>query len=911
MQDETPDPDKTLPPKSDAEEAISPPPADPDRTVIAGAALPPADDDRTVIEPIADAAPADDRTQIVTDTPTPEEEDRTQIIADAPAAVAPPSAEALPEDPASEEAVSNPPTSLPPVAEDSGISTPPVTAAPVAEADSGIASPPKTEAPAEGQSDLASPPKTEAPAEGESGLASPPKTEATAEGETGISSPPVPEDVSPTDEGIATPPEAAAPVEEPSGVSTPPPVVAAAVAEPELEEPAESPKEPSIAPPPDDLSDAPIDAPTPPKDAVPVGTMINNNYEIKELISAGGMGEVFRGVNAFTGDAVAIKIVLQSLANDSKIAALFMREAKVLCGLSDNAIVRYFNFVKDADLDRFCLIMEFIDGVSLSDFVRDERPLTEDEARGLLRRVARGLDRAHQMDVVHRDLSPDNVMLRDGKVSEAVLIDFGIAKSTEMAENTLHGQLAGKFKYISPEQLGHFGGEIGPRTDIYGLGLLMAAALRGEPLDMGASVVEAVNARREIPDLSDVPDGLRPLLAHMLEPDPIHRPARMLDVIRLLDHPADIPEKYGGVRPVADGQTNPPQGQAMAGLQTPGLRQPPTHSGQTQQPATLGGQSVVPAAVDATSASPFGGPTGVAPGTFAPGMTAPPATFAPGQNTMAGTPKRRRDSDGGGGFLRWLMILVVIAGLGGFVAWQQGLIPDDMLPEGMRQADAGDTNTVEDPVTSTPSGPMTRASFLASYEAGPCSYATRIATGPEAGVVAAYGNNLAGFDGLADDFEAAFDSRPTIRTSAVPDTHCAALDLGRTLQQTEGAPPILVLDSNEMQSGGSIVGRLSDRRGRPVWLVLITAAGGVYNLTDRMTEGADGSATFSFGLNSDGSGEAQPQMIMAVASDAPLIAAAAANNGARASDLLPLIEAEIAGREGRAGAAIAVFDLLP
>ncbi len=875
MQNDTPDPDKTIPPQGEEDDifAVDSPAEDVDRTVISSAAVPPAsaDEDRTVIEPIQSPAVDEDRTQIATDD-------------DVPPAVAPPTAEALPEDPEDT-----------PVA---GLSTPPVTTPPE-DSETGISSPPKAEAPAEGDSGIATPPVTETPADGDSGIATPPVTEAPMAATSGIASPPVVEAVAAAAVGIATPEEIDTTEEDTPDAEEPAPSLPP--------EPIEAAKEPSIAPPPDDLSDAPIDEPSPPKDAVPVGTMINNNYEIKELISAGGMGEVFRGVNAFTGDAVAIKIVLQSLANDSKIAALFMREAKVLCGLSDNAIVRYFNFVKDAALDRFCLIMEFIDGVSLSDFVRDERPLTEDEARGLLRRVARGLDRAHQMDVVHRDLSPDNVMLRDGKVSEAVLIDFGIAKSTEMAENTLHGQLAGKFKYISPEQLGHFGGEIGPRTDIYGLGLLMAAGLRGEPLDMGSSVVEAVNARREIPDLSDVPDGLRPLLAHMLEPDPIHRPARMLDVIRLLDHPADIPAKYGGARPVADGQTRPPAGQVTSGIATPGLQQPPTHSGQTQGVAP----SLVPAAADATSASPFGAPTGVAPGTFAPGVTAAPGTFAPGQNTMAGTSPRRRNSDGGGGVGRWLLILLVIAGLGGFVAWQQGLIPDEMLPDGLRQADAGGSETIEDPVTSTPSGPMTRASFLANYDAGACTYATRIATGPEAGVVATFSNSQGAFDGLADAFEDAFDSRPNISTKIIPDSHCAALDLGRTMQQTGGAAPILVLDSNEMQSGGSIVGRLSDRRGRPVWLVLITAAGGVYNLTDRMTEGADGSATFSFGLNSDGSGEAQPQMIMAVASDAPLIAAAAANNGARASDLLPLIEAEIAGTDGRAGAAIAVFDLLP
>ncbi len=855
MQNDTPDPEKTVPPNSDT---------DGDRTVIAGAVTPPTqddDDDRTML---AENLPSDDESQME------EAEDGISTPPDADEITAPPT----------------------------GIATPPVGDVPASDG-TVIASPPA--APASDETDIATPPVTDATEVDE--IAEPP-TPPVDDDRTQLAEAPSPEagpdpSMAPESE---TEESAAAAGDEVPVVEDEPPIAGAENTE-DSAAPEHLPQEVS-APKAVEQSSSADSGP------VPVGTMINNNYEIKELISAGGMGEVFRGENAFTGDAVAIKIVLQSLANDPKIAALFMREAKVLCGLSDNAIVRYFNFVKDSDLDRFCLIMEFIDGVSLSDFVREERPLTQDEAKGLMRRVASGLDRAHKMDVVHRDLSPDNVMLRDGKVSEAVLIDFGIAKSTEMAENTLHGQLAGKFKYISPEQLGHFGGEIGPRTDIYGLGLLMAAALRGEPLDMGASVVEAVNARREIPDLSDIPDGMRPLLAHMLEPDPAHRPARMSDVIRLLDHPADIPAKYGGVRPVADGQTQPPTGVRPAGIATPGLRQPPTQSGQTtgvQQ--TAGASSMVPGGADAHSGSPFG-TTGLAPGTFAPGVQT--AVPPPGQQTMAGAPSRRRDTDGGGGFFRWVLILLVIIGIGGFVGWRQGLIPDEYLPESLRTADngGGDSQT-DDEVTDTPNGPMTRSSFLANFAGESCAFATRIATGRDAGTVEAFAPSADVYAGLADGFEAAFDTRPTIRNRTVPTTHCAALDMAKTLALTPGSAPVLTLDSNEMQSGGSIVGRLSDRRGRPVWLVLITAAGGVYNLTDRLTEQADGSATFSFGLNSDGSGAAQPQLLMAVAADQPLIAAAAANNGARASDLLPLIEAEIVGRNGEAGAALGYFDLLP
>lgn len=598
---------------------------------------------------------------------------------------------------------------------------------------------------------------------------------------------------------------------------------------------------------------------------VPIGTLINNNYEIKQLINAGGMGEVFRGENVFTGDSVAIKIVLQALAHDEKVAALFMREAKVLCQLADQAIVRYYNFVRDADLDRFCLIMEFIEGVALSDHIRDVAPLTLTQAVGLMRRVAAGLDRAHQMDVIHRDLSPDNVMLRDGSVDDAVLIDFGIAKSAEMAESTLHGQLAGKFKYISPEQLGHFGGDIGPRTDIYGLALMMAAALRGAPLDMGNSVVEAVNARREIPDLSDIDPALRPLLAHMLEPDPRDRPARMSDVIALLDDPSNIPAKYGTARPVATGFKAPP-------APTPGLRQPP---GRAQ---TTLGFGASPA--DDASASPFGATTGLP-------QTAPPV-----------------ETGGGGGVLRWLLVLAVLGGVGGFIAWQQGVFTATVA---LAEAEM---EPAQQPVAGL--DPSTRAGFLAGWLDAPCVLATRVEAGPNTGMIAGFATEPGQFDGLPAAYDAAFGSRPDVVERLISAEQCPVLALAGGLRGPDSAPPVLTLDTDLMDSGGSIVGRLSDRRGRPVWLAFVSTQGGVYNLTDRLTEQADGSATFSFGLVAEDGAAPTPQLLIAVAVDNPLIAAAAATDGTPAGSLLPLIEAEIAGRgDKRAGVAVAGFELRP
>ncbi|TKW68772.1 MAG: serine/threonine protein kinase [Paracoccus denitrificans] len=285
---------------------------------------------------------------------------------------------------------------------------------------------------------------------------------------------------------------------------------------------------------------------------VEAGTLINNNYRIEALISAGGMGEVYRAINVYTGDPVAVKVVLTDLARDQDIIDLFRREARVLVQLRDEAIVSYHNFVLDQGLQRYCLIMEFVSGAHLGSTLREGQGMSDEQAVALMRRLARGLGQAHARGVTHRDLSPDNVILRHDRVEEAVLIDFGIARSTELGDG-LAGRFAGKFKYIAPEQLGHYNGAIGPQTDIYGLALLMTAALRGSALEMGDSVVTASDARQQIPDLTGLSHRMFPLLQYMLEPDPTDRPSSMGQIIAMLDDPMRIPARYH--LPLWSGQT--------------------------------------------------------------------------------------------------------------------------------------------------------------------------------------------------------------------------------------------------------------------------------------------------------------------------------------------------------------------
>ncbi len=340
------------------------------------------------------------------------------------------------------------------------------------------------------------------------------------------------------------------------------------------------------------------------------GVQLNDTYEIDERIASGGMGEVYRGHNIQTGEPVAIKTILPEFADQEAIFALFKREATVLGRLHHDTIVRYYSFSRDPRLGRPYLAMEFVDGISLADRMQNQ-PLTADEVRRLFSQVADGLALAHGAGVIHRDLSPDNIILRGGDVGRPKIIDFGIARSANVGEGTLiGGGFAGKYNFVSPEQLGIHNREVDARSDIYCLGLVITAALRGKPLDMGGSHVDVIEKRNRLPDLSEVDESLRPLVEAMLQPNPDDRPPDAAAVSQWLRANAPQAERTAQPAGASSGWT----GVAQLGVGTP--PQPERTSPAALQRTTTG-------AADATQligagATPF--------------VTSPPAVAASGES---------------------------------------------------------------------------------------------------------------------------------------------------------------------------------------------------------------------------------------------------------------------------------------
>ncbi|WP_375182425.1 serine/threonine-protein kinase [Sphingomonas adhaesiva] len=285
------------------------------------------------------------------------------------------------------------------------------------------------------------------------------------------------------------------------------------------------------------------------------GDVLNHIFEVRRYITAGGMGEVWEGVNTHTDERVAIKVMLPQLAADPNVQAMFRKEARTLTRLSHPALVAYRVLAIEPSLGILYIVTEYVDGTNLQD-VLGKVPRDADSLRVFMRRLAEGLRAAHALGAIHRDMSPDNVLLEGGRLDCARIIDFGIAKDLDPHKGTIVGDgFAGKLGYVAPEQLGDFGREVGPWTDVYGLALVVLAVAGARAPAMGVTLVEAVDKRRAGADLSAAPEALRPILAAMLAADPARRLRSMDEVIEAIDH--GVPAAPASAAPAAPAASPP------------------------------------------------------------------------------------------------------------------------------------------------------------------------------------------------------------------------------------------------------------------------------------------------------------------------------------------------------------------
>jgi serine/threonine-protein kinase len=193
-------------------------------------------------------------------------------------------------------------------------------------------------------------------------------------------------------------------------------------------------------------------------------------YRLERPLGHGGMATVYLAHDEELDRPVAIKLLAQNLAGDKEFRERFLREARVAAGLSHPNLVGVYD-VGEAKDGRPFIVMEYVPGTTL----KEVGALARDEAVALVVQACHGLEHAHQAGLVHRDVKPQNLLLRDDGVLKVA--DFGIARAAETTALTQVGTVLGTAGYLSPEQA--LGEEVTPATDVYALGAVLYELLAG------------------------------------------------------------------------------------------------------------------------------------------------------------------------------------------------------------------------------------------------------------------------------------------------------------------------------------------------------------------------------------------------------------------------------------------------
>jgi eukaryotic-like serine/threonine-protein kinase len=205
-------------------------------------------------------------------------------------------------------------------------------------------------------------------------------------------------------------------------------------------------------------------------------TEIAGRYTIERRLGAGGMSTVFLATDSVLERAVAIKLLAEHLADDEDFVARFRREALSAARLQHPNIVQVFDSGQDPESLRHYIVMEYVDGPSTADLLREHKLLAIQQTVDIVRDACHGLDYAHRAGVIHRDVKPGNLLVSDG-MGITKLADFGIAKAAEQTRITQVGSVLGTAAYLSPEQAR--GEEVGPASDTYSLGVCAYQFLTG------------------------------------------------------------------------------------------------------------------------------------------------------------------------------------------------------------------------------------------------------------------------------------------------------------------------------------------------------------------------------------------------------------------------------------------------
>jgi eukaryotic-like serine/threonine-protein kinase len=236
-----------------------------------------------------------------------------------------------------------------------------------------------------------------------------------------------------------------------------------------------------------------------------------DRYRLERRLGVGGMATVQLAFDTRLERYVAVKLLAEHLAEDAAFVSRFRREALAAARLVHPNIVQVFDFGSEAASGRQFIVMEFVDGHSCAEILRDRGPLGPRDAVDILTQACRGLDYAHRNGVVHRDVKPGNLLRNtDGVVK---LADFGIAKAAEQSDITKVGSVLGTAAYLSPEQAR--GEPAGPASDLYALGVVAYQLMANRLPYEAASLTDLARLQESgaPPPLTDMARDVPPTLA--------------------------------------------------------------------------------------------------------------------------------------------------------------------------------------------------------------------------------------------------------------------------------------------------------------------------------------------------------------------------------------------------------------
>lgn len=235
-----------------------------------------------------------------------------------------------------------------------------------------------------------------------------------------------------------------------------------------------------------------------------IGRSINGRYKILELIGGGGMSNVYLAHDMILDRDIAIKILRYDFSNEEELRRRFQREALSTTSLAHPHIVNIFDVGEEGSLHY--LVMEYVPGKTLKEYIIDNSPVAPEQAVKIMKQLASALAHAHQNQIVHRDIKPQNILMdAEGNVK---ISDFGIAMALSATSYTQTNSVLGTVHYLSPEQAR--GGTANKKSDIYSLGIVMFELLTGKLPFSGESAVSIAlkHLQTETPSLREIVPGM-------------------------------------------------------------------------------------------------------------------------------------------------------------------------------------------------------------------------------------------------------------------------------------------------------------------------------------------------------------------------------------------------------------------